>query len=107
MPKCTKVDCKNDATKALKLVFRNVADGPSVTAYIALIVCDEIHMPEEEVVQFYTENFETLCLCIEEVGKIKPNIALTRFSWVPLEEAETNWAEALDRAKTVNLVEEK
>lgn len=99
MPKCTKVDCKNDATKALKLMFRNVADGPAVNAYVALVVCDEIHMPDEEVIQFYTMNFETLCLCIDQVGKIKPNLTLTRFSWVPLAEAEAQWAQAIEEAR--------
>jgi len=99
MPKCTKVDCGNKATKALKLIFRNVADGPAVSAYVALVVCDEIHMPEEEVVEFYTMNFETLCLCIDQVGKIKPNLALTRFAWVPIADAEAEWTKAINEAR--------
>lgn len=99
MPKCTKVDCPNQATKALKLEFRNRADVPGILAFVALVVCDEIHMPDEEVVQFYTENFETMCTCMEHIGKINPRIELTRFEWVPLEEAEAQWAQAIKEAK--------
>lgn len=99
MPKCMKVDCKSPATKALKLTFRNKPDGPGVAAYVALVVCDEVHMPEEEVAEFYTTNFEVLCLCMEEIGAIKPDNSLTKFEWVPLAEAEKNWGDAIEEAR--------
>lgn len=98
MPKCMKVDCQNPATKALKLTFYNES-GESVTAYVALVVCDEIHMPDAEVVEFYKMNFETLCLCMEQVGEIGPDVELTKSEWASIEEAEKNWGDAIEHAK--------
>lgn len=93
--------CPKEATVALKLEFFALADRAPAVAFINIKVCDDHKMPDEEVKQFVTMNWEVLCAGFNLVGKMLPDLSLTRWTWAPLAEAEKFWEEGESDAKKV------
>lgn len=90
MPKCIKSNpvCGKDATRALKLLFYKSEDTVPAPAFINLSVCEDHRMPDKEVEEFLTMNWEALCVGFEQVGQQAPKRELTKWSWEP-------WADAV------------
>jgi hypothetical protein len=91
--------CPKEATVALRLEFYAITDRTPAIAFINIKVCDDHKMPDEEVKEFLLLNWDVLCHGFNLVGKMLPDVDLTRWSWAPLAEAEEFWKEGEGGAK--------
>jgi hypothetical protein len=89
--KCTKPTCTNEATKALKVIFSGEPADVRITAYIALPVCDEIHMPDAEVAEFIKLNWAMLTQCLIQLKNFLPDPSKVVCEWRPWQEADEFW----------------
>lgn len=84
--------CPKEATVALRLEFRALIWTDPDVAFLNIKVCDEHKLPDEEVKEFLRLNWETMMAGFDLV-KREPDPRFTKWSWVPLTEAEKFWEE--------------
>lgn len=91
MADCLKEGCGKPGTFTVKLHL--FAEGCDVACpgVLRFPVCDEHRVPEEAIKKIIEGSWEYICVAFEQLNKKRPSVELTKYQWIPWEEAVEFW----------------